>query len=212
MAVIEKTLKDGRALRVEIEVRPNPCGGDYRCPYLVAYADGQEQVVGDVGPAPKPWLAKLPKGESWWVIHGKVILTESEGKRAKVALDAARSSFDAGVDAALEAAVPGITALKSAIDDEDDYRAGMTRMMEDEDNDGRRGPKRPTASVASLARQYPRAALYLRAEHDSASMSDAVSAGGKDAMRILSSGGSEADAREAMAAAIRSTAAYQGRD
>lgn len=210
MATLTKTLTDGRTLEIAIEVRDNPCGGDFRRPYLVAYLDGAEVAVGD--PWHVPAKMRPQYRGSAWVVGGKVGLDEAEGAAVETALEAAREAHRKGGDAALEAACPGLAALKAARDEADRYADGFNRMMEDEGNDGVSPPRRPAADFRALARQYPRASLYLRAEYDSASMSDAVAAGGKAAMRVLAEGGSLEAARDALSAPVRRTAAYLGSD
>lgn len=100
--------------------------------------------------------------------------------------------------AALEAAVPGITLLEAAHYSEAAYLDAFNRMMEDEHNDGVRPPKAPAHNTDELSKQYPRAALYIKADAYSAASHDQKSAAGNKAKRILSSGGSEAEARDVL--------------
>lgn len=64
----------------------------------------------------------------------------------------------------LAAAVPGLDTLKAAIADHNRYHREFTAMMEDGGNDGARPPKKATADLDALRREYPRAAAYLKAE------------------------------------------------
>lgn len=74
-----------------------------------------------------------------------------------------RAAYDRRQAALLEA-VPGLNLLRAAIDDQARYHRQFAEMMEDENNDGANPPKRATADLASLRKQYPRAAAYLQAE------------------------------------------------
>lgn len=95
--------------------------------------------------------------------------------------------------------VPGLAELRKAQDaaynDEHRYNDQMQRMMEDEDNDGVNPPVAINKSLREqandLAKQYPRAAVYLRAE-SYATYSDNVDkyTAGKTAMDIIATGGS----------------------
>ena len=106
---------------------------------------------------------------------------------------AERAADDAEA-AALAAAIPGLDELRAAIADEDCYRLQFARMMEDEANDGARPPCDVKVSVEAMSLKYPRAALYLRAEAYSRAANSDKSLAGDQAMEILQSGGSEADA------------------
>lgn len=97
-------------------------------------------------------------------------------------------------DARLEQLFPGLTLLKAAYQSESAYSEAFNRMMEDEQNDGVRPPKAPAIDIDKLAAQYPRAALYLKADGYTMSANDKRSAAGDKAIRVLKSGGSIADA------------------
>lgn len=210
MAAFTKTLKDGRSLVIEIEARPNPIGGGEPYPYLVCYLDGAEVAIGE------PWLIPVKERFKYkggaWLVAGKVVLPEHEAAGLEPALSAAREAYHADETARLETAIPGLSALRVARAERDRYARDFRRMMEDEHNDGVRAPKRPGSDYASLARQYPRAALYLQAEHDRDSRSDAVSRGGAAGMKVLADGGTLDAAREAMAAPVLETAAARWAD
>lgn len=115
----------------------------------------------------------------------------------------------AGQDA-MESAIPGVHALLTLADDASNdevrYAEAFDRMMEDEGNDGVR-PPRPVNSaraekLAAMLKEFPRAALYLRAkqQNESAHWADNTGKGaaGKKAMEILESGGSIEDAESAL--------------
>ena len=97
-------------------------------------------------------------------------------------------------EAAQEAAVPGLKALREARAEWAAYRAAFEAAMEDEYNDGARMPRAPQSDTQALAAQYPRAALYLKAEDYAAAANYAKATAGEKAMQCLMDGGSEADA------------------
>lgn len=122
---------------------------------------------------------------AWMVAH------KAELKRMKAKREADK--------AALETAVPGLTELMSAISAEEDYRIAFNRMMEDEDNDGVNPPPHPTGrSSREIARDFPKAALYLKAEtYERAANYHKVSAG-KKAKALIRAGGDLEEAQEIM--------------
>lgn len=123
-------------------------------------------------------------------------------RAAKTAFDAALAEYAAkrreayeAQEADLEAACPGLARLRAAREDEVRYTREFNRMMADEDNDGARPPRPAQDSYAALAAEYPRAALYLKAEDFSCAANDHKAAAGSKAIEILAEGGSEAEAR-----------------
>lgn len=105
--------------------------------------------------------------------------------------------------AEFSANVPGLEELRKvqsdAYNDEHRYRVGFERMMEDEFNDGVNPPAAINETLRSrantMAVQFPRAAIYLRAK--SYTQSDNVNkySAGKKAMEIISMGGSIEEAQ-----------------
>jgi len=95
--------------------------------------------------------------------------------------------------------VPGLDELQAAIDAEGQYRREFNRMMDDENNDGVNPPKYPSASSAELAKQFPRAAVYVRAEGYSMANHWAKAKAGEEAREIIASGGSIFDAEATLA-------------
>lgn len=91
---------------------------------------------------------------------GLLTITESEWS-AQQAAGAEQRSADRREK--LEAAIPGITELQAAVEDELRYDREFQAMMEDEDNDGARPPKRPTSDVDAIRSKHPRAAAYIKA-------------------------------------------------
>jgi len=67
--------------------------------------------------------------------------------------------------AAINNNVPGLTELRAIISDWNDYHEGFTRMMENEMNDGVNPPARPAKEVADIAKKYPVASAYIKAEN-----------------------------------------------
>jgi len=96
--------------------------------------------------------------------------------------------------ATLDANVPGLEALRAARMGEEEYQGAFQRMMESEGNDGANPPRKPATSVKALAAQYPRAALYVRAEGYERASHWAKSKAGTEAMAIIAAGGDLADA------------------
>lgn len=95
--------------------------------------------------------------------------------------------------------VPGLDALRSAYNVEEGYDRAFTAMMEDEDNDGVRPPRKPATDAAALAAQYPRAALYLKADAYSCAAHDCKASAGRKAMDLLASGGTIEQAEHILA-------------
>jgi len=135
------------------------------------------------------------------------ILVDGSERRLIVTLDS-RPELRAIVDAAIaadeeaerieaermEENVSGLAELQAAIDAEQQYRADFNRMMEDENNDGVNPPSHPSTSSAELAKQFPRAAAYIRAESYSFASHWAKAKAGEEAMEIIASGGAIEDA------------------
>jgi len=123
-------------------------------------------------------------------------------REAQPAFDAALAEYRANYikarearENSLELAVPGLASLRAARADEARYREEFERMMEDEGNDGVNPPTKPAVSSSDLAAQYPRAALYLKAESYSCASNDRKASAGSKAAAILANGGSEDEAR-----------------
>lgn len=147
-------------------------------------------------------------------IDGKEIYLKIDGKPDLAVLvaeyDKAIADAKAKVKADLEAAVPGLSILRAAKNaaqyEADRYHQQFQHMMEDENNDGARPPIGEDKSLAeqasSLASEYPRAALYLKAErqYESTSWADNTGKGaaGKKSMAILAIGGTLEDAQSAL--------------
>ena len=85
------------------------------------------------------------------------------------------------------AAIPGLSELRAAIEERWAHSAAITRMMEDEHNDGARPPKSPTGrNPDEIAKEFPVAALWLKAEdYENSSNVNKFSAGEKAQELIL---------------------------
>lgn len=119
----------------------------------------------------------------------KIIVGTADTKKV---IDAERAYREAK----LEAAVPGITLLRAAMRGEAAYFEAMQAMMEDEMNDGVKAPTHQKLDIEAIRSQYPRAALYAKADgyHDASHY--AKSSAGKKAKELLENGGSLSDAEE----------------
>lgn len=144
---------------------------------------------------------------------GKIAIRAEEFMVLDSAIRTARAGHEAAKLAALEAAVPGLIALRAArqvvVDAEDAQQEGMQRFMDDGEDYGKLADGPTAAQKAELVRlraEHPRAALYLQAEAQSrkasAIGSDNTGAGaaGDRCMAILAAGGSMEDATAAAAA------------
>lgn len=96
--------------------------------------------------------------------------------------------------AAIYDAIPGLSLLETALESREQYLDAFNRMMDDEQNDGVTPPKFPNQNVDELRVQYPRAALYLKAQAYSCAANDRKVTAGEKAMKVLVSGGEESDA------------------
>lgn len=123
---------------------------------------------------------------------------------AKLVLDwrAEWDAYNAYKAAEFAANVPGLDALRTALEDaryeRRRYRAQLDAMMDDEGNDGTNPPAPVDPSLDETARrlaaEYPRAAVYLRAEGYTRSNNVDKYIAGKKAMEIIATGGTIEDA------------------
>ena len=151
--------------------------GEY---YITAdYDKGRFEVCGKatgglsrmVNPIPKTYEQHLrakgtvPRTTPLSVAH----FTQSGGWRSARSLRRVLPAIEqSNADAAarLEAAVPGITAILAAREDEERWHEEFEAMMDDESNDGANPPKPVRMSSEELLANNPRAAAYLRAKRD----------------------------------------------
>lgn len=84
--------------------------------------------------------------------------------------------------------IPGLVELEKIIMDWDYYQEGCSRMMEDEMNDGVNPPKRPSIEVAEIAKRYPIAAAYIKADNWSMASHYVKSAAGDKAKIAIENG------------------------
>lgn len=98
----------------------------------------------------------------------------------------------------LDKAIPGLSELLEAINAEDNYQYLFNKMMDDEYNDGVNPPSMPKTSSDELRKQYPRAALYVKADSYSNASNCHKSTAGDKAKKILISGGNMDEATNIM--------------
>jgi len=138
-------------------------------------------------------------------VLGKIALTGDEAQKMLTAMDNARNSEKARHDEA----VPGLEILREAweaLRNDAGAVALQWREMMSEDNDGANLPSGVNSALGqnyvALAAQYPRATLYLKAEHQADTGHWADNAGkmaaGKKACEILAAGGSLEEAKKAL--------------
>ena len=113
-------------------------------------------------------------------------------------------SYEAAKKAQFEENVPGYHELSEAegrfYDERQRYNDEFEDMMSDEDNDGANPPEAYNSAyekkAKELAKQYPRAAMYLYAEGYTMSNNVYKYSAGKDAMKLIAEGGSLEEASE----------------
>jgi hypothetical protein len=152
--------------------------------------DGVDHMKVIENAAPAKYLARLGMNP-----NGVEILTADEWEPRHRVEVLARTDRE---NAALEAVAPGLALLKAAMEEHEEYSDRFERMMEDEDNDGARPPRRPTADLDELRKTYPVAALYLRAESYLNAENHHKYSAGKRASEIIASGGSIEEAKEVL--------------
>lgn len=106
--------------------------------------------------------------------------------------------FCDGIRLELSLNVPGLNELIAAHNAEEKYADDFNAMMDDENNDGVNPPTRPTVKSSELAKQYPIAAAYLKAESWECSSHHVKSSEGRKAKNIIAEGGYYANAITAM--------------
>ena len=110
--------------------------------------------------------------------------------------------------------LPGLNELRSAGEDEDRYQGEFRRMMEDQYNDGVHPPRRPTANIEELQKQFPAAAAYLRCERiaDSAHWSSGKARSFREAAESILDGADWEDAEAKASETWGKEAARAGRN
>jgi hypothetical protein len=92
-----------------------------------------------------------------------------------------------------ESQIEGLEELRAAQGAEHTYQKKFRHMMEQEDV---RAPSKPLLSFPELAKKYPRAEVYLRAEAFEDATNDQRSAAGTEAKLCILNGGSAQKAEE----------------
>lgn len=83
----------------------------------------------------------------------------------------------------------GLAELEKIIVDWDWYQECLNQMMENEMNDGVNPPRRPKTEVAEIAKKYPVAAAYIKADNWSMASHYVKSIAGNKAKKTIRNGG-----------------------
>lgn len=164
---------------------------------FTATAETPAQIVNEKG------LRCLNGGRG--LINGKMnrrLVSIDNKPELKAEVDAWLSewaAYEAFKAAEFAANVPGYDALRKAQDAAEEEANRVARQFNRAmDNDGARLPKSEDASLRATARtlaaEYPRAAMYLRAQAYTEASNHNKSAAGRKAMAIIATGGSIEDA------------------
>lgn len=151
------------------------------------------QKIGMVDAPIQDWGTTHHEGEN-------VQYIQTDGKQIIIDADCFRDLTEARADyqrSKLEEAVPGITLLQAAMRGEAGYFAALNEMMDDEM--GVSLPNAPALNVEELKAEYPRAALYAKADAYSEAAHYAKSAAGNKAKKLLEEGGSKEEAKAILA-------------
>lgn len=88
----------------------------------------------------------------------------------------------------IEQKIEGLNELRNAIDMEENYRYNVRCMVENEYNDGANSVKKPMVTVAEIAKKYPRASAYIKAEEWANGNNYTRSTAGRKAMEKIVNG------------------------
>jgi hypothetical protein len=186
--LITKTLTQGAHAGKTMEIKlssPDFDLGMFKGP-LAVFVDGKIVKAGHIERAQVETMGLN------YVVAQAAMVTDAEGELIVGRIEQMRIDLRAE----LELNLPGLALLEAAADDEMRYAEQFDRMMDDEDNDGARPPKSVKVAYSDLAKQYPRAALYLKAESYELAANYAKANAGDRAAKLLASGGEMEDARE----------------
>lgn len=98
---------------------------------------------------------------------GVVCTGTIKGNQTMICITIPKTDWDkyiAGIKSELNKNVPGLEALRDARNTESLYHDQFEAMMNDESNDGLIYPKIPVVKSSVVAKEYPIAAAYLKAE------------------------------------------------
>ncbi len=163
-----KTIEEGRAHAENnsdvthiIEIEPAAEGVN---PYLSARfsADGLQKI-----------LERRPMPEIKRVV-GDVVDLASERTSEK--------------EAGIKTNVPGLDELRSIINDWESYYESSSRMSKGEKTDSAKPPKKPEVKIKEIARKYPVATAYMKADEWSLSSHGIKSGAGDEAKRRIENG------------------------
>ena len=180
--VVERQSKKGKKIEIGYSEDGN---------WIQAYLDGKK--VAERAGIGKAQAHNL--GAEWTHQLGPILLTTAEANAINQARDAHVSALKTEKTQKLSTNVPGLEQLRAAYNDEERYHEQFNRMMEDEQNDGARPPKPVAAKSSDVAKEYPRAAMYLKAEAYSRAGHYAKASAGEKAMKLIQEGGDLAEAQ-----------------
>ena len=126
-----------------------------------------------------------------YAINGKLgacLLDKASGDQLGAVLDEQRAAAKAVHDALLAANVPGLDELLKAVNDHAYYHEQFACAMEDEYNDGVNMPRHPTSDIDALSAQYPRAALWIKADNYEDASNYHKSSAGRRAKAMIEAG------------------------
>jgi hypothetical protein len=181
--VIDKFTKKGQKLQIFVDEDGN----------ISAVLDGNNIGTGTGVYQIPPKMRPYPEYTHYTC--EKVIITTDEANKLNALLEAIRDAKDADHEAKLAANVPGLDILRAALEDEGRYHRQFNRMMENEQNDGVNPPSPVKVRYNDVAEQYPRAAMYLKAESYSNASHYAKSGAGSKAMELIENGGDLSEAQ-----------------
>lgn len=111
----------------------------------------------------------------------------------KAAADEAAAQRRAKIEA-----IEGLSELHEALRKKAEFYQNLNRMMDDENNDGVFPPRKPEVSPEEIAKKYPRAAAYVRAEDWSNAAHCAKASIGEKALDAIINGADYESAVKAM--------------
>jgi len=129
---------------------------------------------------------------------GACLLDKASGEQLGAALNAQRAAAKAAHDALLAANVPGLNELLKAVNDHAYYHEQFACAMEDEYNDGVNMPRQPTSDIDALSAQYPRAALWIKADNYEDASNYHKSSAGRRAKAMIEAGEPLAEAQDVL--------------
>jgi hypothetical protein len=182
MEVINKQTRSGQQLVIAIEGSEHLAIG---FPVAAVYLNGTRIAEGEVRHHCQG-VERLPLG-CQDTVACMVALPRGEGEMVAGALVVARAAWSAGKERRSEENIRGISEMREATDAWERYQDGLVDYAET----GIKGfrARRPKADLNALRRQYPLAALYVRAWEYWVSANEEKSTIGERAYDLLTLGG-----------------------